>query len=660
MDNLIGEVIEDRYQLLELIASGGMASIYSAIDLRLDRRVAVKIMHPDLADDENFISRFIQEARAAATISHPNVVQIHDQGWNVGGTRAVFLVMELVEGYTLRELLDVRKTLSLRDCIKYLRPILSALQAAHDHGVVHRDIKPENILISQSGQIKVADFGLATESGAGTLLSTNSSVLLGSANYLAPEQIEYGVGDYRSDIYACGILFFEMLTGVKPFDDETPLQTAVNQVRMQIPQASQLRAEIPTLCDEIIFKATEKNPEDRYLSATSFISDLDLLASQLNGSPAQVPSETHLQRSSTVKGGSFDDENWRESNPSLSTPGNKVGRAKSFNAEFDEQGNEMTKPQKSKKRSHRVVRNRFIALIILVALMGAGYLLLSGKKSGVRIPVTLVGESFSQAKKDLAAVGFTNIQRINQINQSVPNGIVISVLPSQGNTALPQQLITVTVSSDTNSLSVPLLAGEDIPTASTTLTGMGLRFKVSNSPISSSQIHAGLVADTFPPAGSTISKNGVVVLIPSSGPAPDTSTTTPTTPNTPVAISNYVGKSSDQALNELNAAGMKVVSTYVTSSTIPAGTVISQSPDGSNPVATGSTINLTISQGNNLVTVPNVYSLTQSEAQKAMMAAGLNPVFVVKSTKADPRVTQVSPDSGSSVATGSTITITLS
>ena len=189
MADLTGEIIDGRYQLLRIIDSGGMATIYSALDLRLDRQVAVKIMHPHLATDENYVERFIREAKAAAALSHPNIVAIQDQGWNQGGVPAVFIVMELVEGATLRQYLNERGKLPLVELMPIIKPVLSAIAAAHRLGIVHRDIKPENVLISKDGRVKIADFGLARGSIIGQTMTAESSVVLGSVSYLAPEQV---------------------------------------------------------------------------------------------------------------------------------------------------------------------------------------------------------------------------------------------------------------------------------------------------------------------------------------------------------------------------------------------------------------------------------------------------------------------------------------
>jgi serine/threonine-protein kinase len=211
VSDLSGELIDGRYQLIRQVASGGMASIYEGFDTRLDRKVAVKIMHSHLAQDEQFVERFIREAKAAASLSHPNIVAVQDQGWNQSGTPAVFIVMEMVDGHTLREYLNEQGRIQIRDGIKFLLPVLSALSAAHRVGIVHRDIKPENILVSREGRIKIADFGLAKGPLLGSTMTAESSVILGSVSYLSPEQVQRGIADSRSDVYAVGITAFEML-----------------------------------------------------------------------------------------------------------------------------------------------------------------------------------------------------------------------------------------------------------------------------------------------------------------------------------------------------------------------------------------------------------------------------------------------------------------
>ena len=270
MSDLTGELIDGRYQLIRHMAAGGMATIYEALDTRLDRKVAVKIMHPHLAQDEQFVERFIREAKAAAALSHPNIVAVQDQGWNQNGSPAVFLVMEIVEGHTLREYLNEQGALEVSVGIKFLLPVLSALAAAHKLGIVHRDIKPDNILISKEGRIKVADFGLAKGAVLGSSMTAESSVVLGSVSYLSPEQVQRGIADSRSDVYSAGITAFEIFTGEKPYSGGEPIQIAYRHVNERVPLMSTKHEGIPNELDQLIFRATNSDPDARPRDAGEF------------------------------------------------------------------------------------------------------------------------------------------------------------------------------------------------------------------------------------------------------------------------------------------------------------------------------------------------------------------------------------------------------
>ena len=294
MSDLTGELIDGRYQLIRQIANGGMAVIYEALDTRLDRKVAVKIMHPHLAQDEEFVGRFIREAKAAAALSHPNIVAVQDQGWNQSGAPAVFLVMELIEGHTLRDFIFERGRFDVKDALNYLTPILSALAAAHRIGIVHRDIKPENILISKEGRVKIADFGLARGTLLGTTMTAESSIILGSVSYLSPEQVQRGVADSRSDVYATGIVAFEMLTGEKPFPGETPIQIAYMHVNEKVPAVSTKRRDIPPALDALILRATSSNPDDRPRDASEFLAELQKILGVMDPARNQMSLELDL------------------------------------------------------------------------------------------------------------------------------------------------------------------------------------------------------------------------------------------------------------------------------------------------------------------------------------------------------------------------------
>ena len=294
MSDLTGELIDNRYLLQRRLAAGGMATIYAGIDTRLDRPVAVKIMHAHLANDEAFVSRFIKEAKATAALSHPNIVSIQDQGWNEGGPPAVFLVMELVEGTTLRDFLNENGALNAEQTIQIINPVLSALAAAHKIGIIHRDIKPENILISKDGRIKVADFGLARNTSMAQTMTAESSVVLGSVSYLSPEQVQRGVADARSDIYAIGIVLFEMLIGKKPYDGETPIQIAYRHVNDRIPKINQINSNIPDVIADLVFDATAPNPDHRPKDAEELLNKVRDIQAKLDPKRRQLSLELDL------------------------------------------------------------------------------------------------------------------------------------------------------------------------------------------------------------------------------------------------------------------------------------------------------------------------------------------------------------------------------
>src|SRR3954451_10788587 len=262
VDPLVGQVLDGRYAVRSRIARGGMATVYLAVDQRLDRQVALKVMHANLADDEEFLQRFIREARSAARLAHPGVVHVYDQGQHDG---VAFLAMEYVPGRTLRDLMRERGTLSPREALDVMEPVLDALGAAHAAGLVHRDVKPENVLLADDGRLKVADFGLARAVNSAT--TSQTGLLLGTVAYLAPEQVERGLANARSDVYAAGVLLFEMLTGAKPFEGETAVQIAFQHVTSEVPAPSSRAAGVPRAMDELVAEAAARDPQQRPAAA---------------------------------------------------------------------------------------------------------------------------------------------------------------------------------------------------------------------------------------------------------------------------------------------------------------------------------------------------------------------------------------------------------
>jgi len=265
---MIGRLIDGRYQVRSRIARGGMATVYLATDLRLERRVAVKVMHSHLADDSQFKQRFIQEARSAARLAHPNVVNVFDQGQDAD---SAYLVMEYLPGITLRDLMQEYGSLTSQQTIDITEAVLSGLAAAHKAGIVHRDLKPENVLLADDGRIKIGDFGLARAASANT---ATGAALLGTIAYLSPELVTRGVADTRSDIYAVGIMMFEMLTGEQPFKGEQPMQIAYQHANDTVPAPSTKNSKVPAELDELVMWATARDPEQRPRDARAMLDQL--------------------------------------------------------------------------------------------------------------------------------------------------------------------------------------------------------------------------------------------------------------------------------------------------------------------------------------------------------------------------------------------------
>ena len=632
MSDLTGELIDNRYLLQRQIASGGMATIYAGLDTRLDRPVAVKIMHAHLANDEAFVSRFIKEAKATAALSHPNIVSIQDQGWNEGGPPAVFLVMELVEGSTLRDYLNEKGSVTIEQTFQLITPVLSALSAAHRIGIIHRDIKPENILISKDGRIKVADFGLARNITMGQTMTAESSVVLGSVSYLSPEQVQRGVADARSDIYAVGIVLFEMLTGSKPYSGETPIQIAYRHVNDRIPNIQTIKSEIPTSIAELVYEATAPNPDQRPKNAEDLLNKLREIQAQIDPKRRQMSLELDL--------------------PPIVNKKNKRGKVSVTSAlgGIKEKTSQLisTKPiniskpedsirTKKRKVSRRVRRNRIIALFLLIALIFGSYQILNAGK--ISVP-SLVGMSQGEAKNDLKNLGL-NIQVVEEVfSEDVAKGKIIATKPGGGGKISPAGTVGLIVSKGQERIIVPTLNGLTPDVASGKISDLGLSVGQINESFDM-KVAAGFVIGTDPKDGSEVRRKSIVNLVVSKGVEQ-------------LALSSYVGKGGEQALSELNDLGFDVNVKYNFSDSIFKGQVIAQSPEKSDLISKGSKIELVISKGSEFVFVPNVLGKNKNDASIDLENLGLKV-----SAKGSGKVNNISPAIGSKVKQGTVITITL-
>jgi len=627
VSDLTGEVIDGRYQLSRIVASGGMATIYAALDLRLDRQVAVKVMHPHLAQDEQFVSRFIREAKAAASLSHPNIVSVLDQGWNQGGVPCVFIVMELVEGATLRDYLHEQGSLTVERALQIMTPVASALAAAHKLGITHRDIKPENILVSKEGRIKIADFGLARGALLGNTMTAESSVILGSVSYLSPEQVQRGVADARIVFSSFGFPLFEFLTGKKPYQGDDPVQIAIRHVNERVPAPSTLKSTISAEVDALVLSATDINPDKRPRDAGVLLEQIRELSEKLDPRKRQLSLELDLPPLPLKPAA-------KEKKSKFSTPAKK---------EETPVKKEKTAQTKKKQVSARVQRNRRIAALLAI-IIGAGiWYGFLGPGSKVVVP-SLAGLTVKEATSTLKDLGLSLDVATEEFSEDIPDGKIITSSPAGGGRVSPNGTVDVTISKGKERYAVPNLQGLKQDVAEQQLKDNKLVLGDVKEEFST-EFPKGFIMRSDPASGERVKRDSQVNLVISLGVEQ-------------VAFADYKGKSGEQALNELSDAGFDVKTKYVYSEDLPIGAVISQTP-GAGQVDKGSTITLLVSKGSEFVFIPNVFSVSEAKAVAALKDLDLKPTVKKVGNKKTKVVTNVSPKVGTKVKRGSTVTITV-
>jgi len=633
MSDLTGNLIDGRYQLLRQMDAGGMATIYEAIDTRLDRRVAVKIMHAHLAQDEQFVERFIREAKAAAALSHPNIVAVQDQGWNQSGIPAVFIVMELVDGHTLREYLNERGKIAAADGIKFLLPVLSALGAAHRLGIVHRDVKPENILVSKEGRIKITDFGLAKGALIGSTMTAESSVILGSVSYLSPEQVSRGIADSRSDVYSAAITAFEIFTGTKPFEGDEPIQIAFMHVNSRVPRISSLIPEIPKALDDLIFSATSVDPDERPRDCQIFHSQLLAISQALNPSAPQLSLELDIpiapMREKTKKKsrGKFTQITEKIS---LTLPS---AAAKETTVQVRDR----------KKISKRVRRNRWIAVGLAVLLGITTWWVLIGPGASVKFP-SVVGATTEQANSTLTALGLMTVIVEERFDEDIAKGRVISTDPFAGDSIAPGGTVNLVVSKGAERYTIPSLL-KLTPEAAVNLLAKSPLKVGEITEVFNATVPKGFVISSNPAQGTRVKRDTIVDLVVSKGVET-------------FDLASFVGTNGEQALNELTAAGFNVTTTYAFDEKVMPGEVISQQPVAGAPLAKGAAVEIIVSKGTAFVSIPNVKNDPQERAIALLKDLGLK-VVVKKVTKSGKLVIGIDPKIGAKVKRGSTVTLTV-
>ena len=612
--------LADRYELLGHIARGGMADVYEARDTLLGRRVAVKVLHSQFSSDEAFVKRFRREAQAAANLSHPNIVGIYD--WGQEGS-TYFIVMELVEGKSLRDVLRDEGPLLPRRALEISAEVAAALSVAHRSGLVHRDVKPGNMLLAADGTVKVTDFGIARAWDDSSEL-TKTGAVIGTATYFSPEQAQGGDADERSDIYALGVVMYEMLTGRPPFSGENPVAVAYQHVSSVAAQPSLDNPDVPPDLDAIVMRALDKDPDRRYQSADDLRHDVLLF---LRGeSPAAVPpadAPTQLMQPSPVP-------------PPTSTP--------------DEIYRQVAPPEQSGSQLPFIITT----FALVVALAVGIFLLLRALAPGtpdvtsIAIP-NVAGMTQAEALLELQQLGFNVIPEPNA-SDTVDEGRVIGTKPAAGEEAEDGAFIIVYVSLGAEAFPVPPVVGQDLVRATELIEKAGLVLGTVEQ-IADDEVPAGEVISQDPPAGEDSAPETPVNLVVSTGlaefPIPD----------------DLIGRSEGDVGFRLGNLGLEPVFETEFSSEILEGFVIRTEPGGGATVKKGDQVTVFVSEGPQPVVVPNLVGRNEAQARSALEALGLairiNATTIEVSPDQDGLVVEQVPAAGAEVEPGATISVTL-
>lgn len=636
-DPLVGQVLDGRYRVDARIAVGGMATVYRALDTRLDRVLALKVMHPALAADGSFVERFIREAKSVARLAHPNVVQVFDQG--TAGSY-VYLAMEYVAGCTLRDVLRERGALQPRAALDILEPVLAALGAAHRAGFVHRDMKPENVLIGDDGRVKVADFGLVRS--VNTVTSTTGAVL-GTVSYLSPEQIEQpGTADARVDVYACGVVLYEMLTGDRPHDGDSPAVVLYKHLHEDVPPPSAVVPGLPYELDELVASATARTPDLRPYDAVALLAQTReahgrLSADQLDAVPPQALAAEYAGA-----------ENRTSVIPRTLT----VPRLLPVNEDepvYHRTSRLESPPPPPSRRGRSSGGPRrgpllIVAAVLLVLGLGAGiWYINSGQFT--QVPALLT-KTEAQARDRLDEAGLETGKVAYAYSDTVKRGTVISTDPGVGARIRNHDSVSITVSKGPQTVKVPDVRGDALSTARNRLKAEGLQPGMVTREFSD-DVPKGFVISTDPEDGTTLRAGSAIALTVSKG--------------APVDVPDVTGEDLADARADLTEAGLKVkIATTRVNSEYDAGQVAKQTPAGDSQAADGDTVTLTISKGPEMIEVPDVTGDSVDDAKTELEDAG----FQVDEDRGllglfGDTVKKQSVEGGDTAPKGSTITITI-
>ena len=607
-DPLVGRVLEGRYRIQARIARGGMSTVYSAVDERLDRLVAVKVMSSGLSSDQTFADRFAREARAAAKLAHINTVAVYDQGEDNGN---VFLVMELVTGRTLRDLLRERGRLSPAQAVSIMEPVLAALAVSHRAGLVHRDIKPENILLSDDGVVKVADFGLAraveTDGSA-----SRTGLIMGTVAYCSPEQVSRGRTDQRSDVYSAGIVLFELLTGEAPYVGDSAMAVAYQHVHSRVTAPSSRVSGIAEELDDLVVRATDSDPAGRPLDAGAFLAELADVRADLGLPVVPVPPRPRPPNGRVPVAAGGQTQTTERLARGAQRHDTAVGMPPMYGGQQPQFQPQFQPPIRPPVPGVRRFRRRRVALVglLVVVLLGtatgfAGWWFAAGRYA--RVP-SVGGEPRATAVAALHRAGFDEVTVTNVNDEHVPSGAATGTKPHGNSKVRRHAHITLFISTGPKLYALPDVNGRSEADARAALGKLPIRVSSARRP--SDTVPAGTVIGTTPAGGARVRSNQSVTIVVSSGP--------------PIlTVPDVTNRSRDDAIAMLHNMGFKVDVSEQFDDNVPQGNVISQDPHGNSHLAKGQTVTLVVSKGPNFIDVPQVSGMSRDQARKTLEQAGL-------------------------------------
>ena len=645
-----------RYEVRSLIGRGGMAEVHLGFDTRLSRVVAIKMLRRDLAQDSIFQARFRREAQSAASLNHPNIVAVYDTGEEiiedaVGRSIAVpYIVMEYVEGHTVKDLISDGTAVPINEAVEIVSGVLSALDYSHANHLVHRDIKPGNIMLTSDGKIKVMDFGIARALTDSQATMTQTNAVVGTAQYLSPEQARGETVDARSDLYSTGVVLFELLTGRPPFKGDSAVAVAYQHVEQIPPTPSSILSDIPDSLDRVVLKALAKNREDRYPSAAAMLSDLQRVSRGLDVAAPPADSWATEVLPTSGMGGAQTAATTPMSAVAPRGGGQAMAATSTSLPPVAERADAAEEASKARKRRTVIIAS--VVAIALLLIAGSVWALTrrAAAPETVAVP-TVVGLSQANAKAQIEAAGFVwelNSEKV--ASDSVEEGSVASTDPAGGTQAEKGSTVRVTISSGPDSVVLPdNLVGMTPEDARKAIEALGLKWELDSSKVASDTVAEGKVAQTNPSPGSKVKAGQTIRVYLSSG-------------SDEVEVPDLSGMSQDQARSALKAVGLELGNVTSVDSEKDKERIVAQDPATGTKVKKGTTIGVSVSNGKTAqVEIPTVVGTSSEDAQAQLKALGLNvTVEEVADNQPAGQVLSIEPGEGSKVEKNSTVKLKVS